>query len=248
MQQLRVRKSVLTITLVGLFAALSFVALFIKVPIAEQFLHVGNAICILAALLLGGWQGGLAGSIGMGMYDLFWYPDSLIKTLILKFGIGLFTGLIAHGGKREKRSNPRIWLTVATVLCFGAGGLLLANYTADPEKMGKSLVACGFLLVLGASLAVLLVLSFLLKQLSDNVLYAALGATAGIAWNVVGEFVWKTVQGLLLGMTMDAAIAATLVKIPATFINGSFSVILAVLLYIPLRAALKKARLDTLLA
>ena len=29
---------------------------------------MGNMVPILAALLIGGWQGGLAGSIGMGLY------------------------------------------------------------------------------------------------------------------------------------------------------------------------------------
>lgn len=33
--------------------------------------HVGNAFCVLAALLLGGWYGGLAGAIGMTISDLF---------------------------------------------------------------------------------------------------------------------------------------------------------------------------------
>lgn len=42
--------------------------------------------------------------------------------------------------------------------------------------------------------------------------------------------------------------AATLVKIPATFLNGSFSVFLAVLLYLPVRTALQKAKLGSMLA
>ena len=34
-------------------------------------LHIGNAFCVLAALLLGGFWGGLAGAIGMTIGDLF---------------------------------------------------------------------------------------------------------------------------------------------------------------------------------
>ena len=51
----------------ALLAALCFVSftfLQIKIPVPggdATSLHVGNAFCVLAALLLGGWYGGLAG-------------------------------------------------------------------------------------------------------------------------------------------------------------------------------------------
>jgi uncharacterized membrane protein len=57
-----------------------------------MFVHFGNLIVVLAALLVGGWQGGLAGSIGMGLYDILnGHADSSPKTFILKFLIGLYT-------------------------------------------------------------------------------------------------------------------------------------------------------------
>ena len=57
-------------------AALCFVAFtYIKIPIPVPggdtvALHIGNAFCVLAALLLGGVYGGLAGSLGMTIADL----------------------------------------------------------------------------------------------------------------------------------------------------------------------------------
>ena len=59
------RNTLLTTVLIALFAALSYVVLYIKIPMGEQFVHMGNMVTILAALLIGGWQGGLSGSIGM---------------------------------------------------------------------------------------------------------------------------------------------------------------------------------------
>ena len=52
----------------------------------------------MAALLLGGVPGGVAGAVGMGIGDLL-DPTYVIvapKTFILKFGIGVITGLVAH--------------------------------------------------------------------------------------------------------------------------------------------------------
>lgn len=60
----------------ALLAALcyvSFTFLQIKIPVPggdATSLHIGNTFCVLGALLLGGWYGGLAGAIGMTIADL----------------------------------------------------------------------------------------------------------------------------------------------------------------------------------
>ena len=92
------------IVLTGLMAALCYVCFaFLKIPIPTiggdfVALHVGNAFCVLAALLLGGVYGGLAGSLGMTVADLLdpAYVTSAPKTFVLKFCIGLIAGFIAH--------------------------------------------------------------------------------------------------------------------------------------------------------
>lgn len=96
----RVHKMVLT----GLMAALSYVAFtYLKIPIPTfggdmVALHIGNAFCVLAALLLGGFYGGLAGSLGMTIADLIdpAYVTSAPKTFVLKLCIGLIAGFVAH--------------------------------------------------------------------------------------------------------------------------------------------------------
>ena len=104
MNQLNNRKNpALLVAKVGIMAALSYLAftfLQIKVPVGSEFtsFHLGNTFCVLAALLFGGVPGGLAGAIGMTIGDLLdpVYITSAPKTFILKFFIGLITGLVAH--------------------------------------------------------------------------------------------------------------------------------------------------------
>ena len=95
---------IVKLTQTALFAALCFVSftfLQIKIPLpggdATSF-HMGNAFCVLAALLLGGWYGGLAGAIGMTIADVLDPVYILVapKTFVLKLCIGLITGLVAH--------------------------------------------------------------------------------------------------------------------------------------------------------
>ena len=92
------------LVLTGVFAALSYVIftfLQFKIPLPggdATSIHLGNAVCVLGALILGGLYGGIGGAIGMTIGDLFdpVYVIYAPKTFVLKLCIGLITGLIAH--------------------------------------------------------------------------------------------------------------------------------------------------------
>lgn len=97
-------ENVYKLVLTALMAALCYVAFsYLKIPIPTfggdyVALHIGNAFCVLAALLLGGVYGGLAGSLGMTIADILdpVYITSAPKTFVLKLCIGLIAGFVAH--------------------------------------------------------------------------------------------------------------------------------------------------------
>lgn len=119
------------LVLTALMAALCYVAFtFLKIPIPTfggdyVALHIGNAFCVLAALLLGGVYGGLAGSLGMTIADLLdpVYITSAPKTFLLKLCIGLIAGFIAHRIARitEEHDHRYIfkWTLIASVVSLG---------------------------------------------------------------------------------------------------------------------------------
>ena len=54
-------EQIVNITMIPLFAALCYIALTVLfIPFANMYIHFGNLIVVLAALLIGGWQGGLS--------------------------------------------------------------------------------------------------------------------------------------------------------------------------------------------
>ncbi|MBO5292424.1 MAG: ECF transporter S component [Lachnospiraceae bacterium] len=126
------------IALTGLFAALSYVVFtFLQIKITlpggdATSIHLGNAVCVLGALLLGGYYGGLGGAIGMTIGDLFdpVYITYAPKTFILKFCIGLITGFIAHRIGKITYSNDKKHVFLWTLLA-AIGGLLF-NVIFDP--------------------------------------------------------------------------------------------------------------------
>lgn len=119
------------IALTGLMAALSYVVFtFLQIRIQlpggdATSIHLGNAVCVLGALLLGGVYGGLGGAIGMTIGDLL-DPQYIIyapKTFILKFCIGLIAGLIAHklGKISSETDNGKVlkWTILAAICGLG---------------------------------------------------------------------------------------------------------------------------------
>ena len=127
-----------TLSLAAMFAALCYVgfAFFkIDIPVGDSStaFHLGNVFCVLAALCIGGLWGGLAGAVGMTIGDLFnpLYITSAPKTFLLKLGIGLIAGFVAHKiFKISQDKERKVPLAVATVISCSAG--MVFNIIADP--------------------------------------------------------------------------------------------------------------------
>lgn len=130
--------TVMKLAQTALIAALcyvSFTFLQIKIPMPggdATSLHIGNAFCVLGALLLGGLYGGLAGAIGMTIADIMdpIYITVAPKTFILKFCIGLITGFVAHKIAKINDSADKKYVFKWSVLASVAG--LGFNVIADP--------------------------------------------------------------------------------------------------------------------
>lgn len=126
-----------TLATAAMFAALCYIGfsyLRIDIPVGTEktAFHLGNVFCVLAALFLGGFWGGMAGAVGMTLADLTTsYVTSAPKTFILKLGIGLITGFVAHKVFHISQNKERkVPLPAAAVLSCIAG--MAFNVVADP--------------------------------------------------------------------------------------------------------------------
>lgn len=178
----------------GLLAALCYIGFaFLKfdIPVPGSLektaVHFGNVFCVLAALLLGGYWGGLAGAVGMTIADLTTaYVTSAPKTFLLKLCIGLIVGLVAHKIFHLSAEHPEKYVARVTILASVCG--MAFNIVADP---------------------------------------------------LVGYF-YKT---YLLGVPQDISKALAKIATGVTAFNAVWAVVLATVLYLALRPALKKAGL-----
>lgn len=131
-------QTILKLAQTVLMAALCFVSftfLQIKIPMPggdATSIHIGNAFCVLAALLLGGVYGGLAGAVGMTIADIMdpVYILGAPKTFVLKLCIGLIVGLVAHRAAKINESTDKKYIFRWSVIASVAG--LGFNVIADP--------------------------------------------------------------------------------------------------------------------
>lgn len=130
------KPSVKSLAQAGLLAALCYIgfAFFkIDIPVGTEktAFHFGNVFCVLAALLLGGYWGGLAGAIGMTIGDLTTaYVTSAPKTFLLKLCIGLIVGFVAHKIFKLSRAHSPKYVAGVTILASVCG--MGFNIIADP--------------------------------------------------------------------------------------------------------------------
>lgn len=164
------------LALTGLFAALSYVVFtFLQVKITlpggdATSIHLGNAVCVLGALLLGGFYGGLGRAIGMSIGDLFdpVYVAYAPKTFILKLCIGLITGFVAHrlGRINDSTDKGHIYRYVLAASVCG----LLFNVIFDP------LVGYYYKLLIMGKPAAELVLAWNVASTSINAVISTIAA------------------------------------------------------------------------
>ncbi|WP_353947521.1 ECF transporter S component [Sporolactobacillus sp. Y61] len=96
------------IVLVALFAAITYLGISLfRIPlpaaIGAPFIHFGNSLVVLSALLLGGTRGGIAGAIGLGLFDLLngYASTSPVTALMALIIAAIVTGSFRLFGRRD---------------------------------------------------------------------------------------------------------------------------------------------------
>ncbi|WP_099205512.1 ECF transporter S component [Scatolibacter rhodanostii] len=168
MQTMEKKDKIKQMAVLAMMTALSFLGPFINIPISIGFgntmIHVGNAVCLVASLLIGGVWGGLAGGLGMALYDLTNPMFAMYSpfTFVQKFAMGFLCGKIAFGKAGTERSFKRNLLgTIVGVLAnifFAQLNALIVDSLIMGQNWMAVLTAGGAKLVVNLINAVLAVI------------------------------------------------------------------------------------------
>lgn len=128
------------ITAMGLMTALVFVSNYIQfgieTPIGPTRLHIANGICLLATLLFGSLEGGLAAGLGSFLYDLTnpAYAATSWVTFILKFLLAFIGGLVVYAGRKEKNTPAPLWRRIVGSIAGSLSYVVLYCFKQYIEK------------------------------------------------------------------------------------------------------------------
>lgn len=246
------KQIILRICLIGIFSALSFIGTTIKVPIpaplGDTIVHLGNLVVVIASLLFGGITGGLSGSIGMGLYDIYHGYDiwSITRTLILKLVMGLIVGILYQLMMKKKMKKPLILLYVLGTIFFIVGlYFMIVAINNDgifqigsAKETGISPLLYIFSIIIGLFL---LFVGFFSKKFPEKLQIASIATSFAMIVNIIGEFIYKVLKQMTLyGSPFIHSIYVGIASIPATIITATLTLVIIIFIFLPIEEAVNK--------
>lgn len=230
------RKALMKLIYVALFTALCFVGTMIFLPIGTSKMHLGNLFCILAGLLCGGWVGGLAGALGMGLNDIvFGYPYTVyVRTFILKFLMGFISGTLFRALIRHHvKGNLLLYIT---------SFLLSALYIYIVVCYCTAVKGFSFTLLIVSSIleGLLLFLSVFSFRLDNILKCLSFSMLVSLTVNVIGEFYLRILFNSILGMTYEEARLTSVAALPGSFFTSLITIVILLPTFYPIYRATRK--------
>ena len=141
------------IVAIAMMAAFVFVATyFFKIDLptigGKVSIKSGNGICILAALLLGGWRGALSAAIGCTLFDLLYpvYAKEAWVTFIRYFIMAGLCGTIAHWhGAQGTRFGRNVVAAIVGAYSYSAmyiGSKIIGQMVLGAPSLRNAVIAC----------------------------------------------------------------------------------------------------------
>jgi len=150
-----------------------------------------------------------------------------VGTPFLHFGhIFVMLAIVCLGPKRS---------TVAGTLGLVIFDVLNGYVHAIPNVLVSTIIKCMLVGIIFESM----------KKKTDGTLkseykYAVICAGIYGVTNIIVDFIWSTVELVIMGSTLSAALTAEIASIPATIVNAFFTVIGIALLFIPVKSAYRR--------
>lgn len=251
MNKLRLYKLILT----SLFTALAFAGCFINIQLPVGKVHLGNFICIMSSFFVGPLLGGISGSIGMALSDIVggYGVASIVRTIILKFIMGLISGLVFNKLRMSKVNNKKlniiviIILAILTILMIILSVLSYKGLFHISYEYVKSGVATTkdvsikfhwiIPLILGIMLVFSIIVLFLDNKINNISKYALYASGLALSFNIFGEVFIKSLLYYFLNSSyssLNASFMYSVSGLPSTIITSVVTLVLVSIVFFPL--------------
>ncbi|HON87537.1 MAG TPA: ECF transporter S component [Bacillota bacterium] len=147
--------SLLTLVVLGLVTSIVLVStMFLKLPTATGYVHLGDGVIFATSLALGPLYGIVAGALGSALADIFggyvvWAP----WTLVIKGVAGFIVAKLGYNKDKKKQVFAMVLASIWIIAGYAAGTAVIYSPMAIlPEVMGN-VVQTGSGVLIGAVLS-----------------------------------------------------------------------------------------------
>lgn len=145
----------LTLVTLGLVTSVVLVStMFLKLPTATGYIHLGDGVIYAASLALGGLPGGISGALGSSLADVLggyaaWAP----WTFIIKGVAGYIAGKLGHKKNKNRQAVAMALASLWIVLGYAVGTAIMYSPKAIWGEILGNLVQTGSGIIVGMVLA-----------------------------------------------------------------------------------------------
>ncbi len=234
------KKTIYFMILVGLFSCLCFIGTtYLYIPMGSK-IHLGNFFCLIAGLLCGGLVGGLSGAIGMGLSDLIcsYGPDTIIRTIIVKFALGFFVGTMFRYLLKQKKNFkwPSLMIGLIFLILFITFLTLYVVYDGViliGER--KFTINIGLVISLSVISIFFIFIFFLIRKMKLVICCVIVTTSIGMFINVLLEFLLKIpFKMLLASLNFEQAVIYAFTSLPSALFTAVMTTIFIGFVYFPI--------------
>jgi uncharacterized membrane protein len=148
MQEKNLSIYIKNIVITALMAAVVFVTTYtIKINTFNGYVHLGDSMVLVAAILLGKKKGAAAAAIGMTIADLLYSPIWAVATCIIK---GIMAYIAASIALRKGCEGKKMWNNLVAFIAAGlwmitayyvAGAFIISLITGAEASLGAGFIA-----------------------------------------------------------------------------------------------------------
>ncbi|HHT84813.1 MAG: ECF transporter S component [Bacillota bacterium] len=149
------------VTLSLLTAVVLIATMFLKLPTATGYIHLGDGIIFSVSLALGGLTGAVSGALGSFLADVLGgYPAWAPWTFVIKGIAGFITGKLGHTRVRNRQLLAMVLASLWVVFGYAVGTAFMYSPKAVWGEILGNLVQTGSGVIIGTVLTPVLESTF----------------------------------------------------------------------------------------
>lgn len=156
------RSTLMRLVMLSVLTALVLVAtMFLKLPTATGYIHLGDGIIFSAAAVFGGFTGAACGAVGSFLADILGgYPAWAPWTFAIKGVAGYIVGRLGHKKARNRQVVSMVLASAWIIAGYAVGTAFMYSPKAVPGEILANVVQTGSGVIIGTVLAPVLESAF----------------------------------------------------------------------------------------